>query len=52
VEFLQLHGFEIESLKCSGYPPLAGSLADLLAKLDKTHSRYIMARIRKRQNME
>jgi len=49
VEFLELHGFEIEALECSGYPPLTGSLAKFLSRIDRWHSRYVIAKVRKKK---
>ena len=49
VEFLKLHGFEIEALECSGYPPLTGPLANFLSRIDIWHSRYVVAKVRKKK---
>lgn len=48
-EFLELHGFVIESIKCSGYPPFPEMLAGLLSRIDKNHSRYMTFKVFKPQ---
>ena len=47
IEFLRLHGFEIETIRCTGYPPAPQRLSGAFSRLDPVHSRYITVKARK-----
>jgi len=47
LEFLRLHGFVVESVRCAGYPPIPQRFSGLISRLDPVHTRYITAKVRK-----
>ncbi len=48
-DLCKLHGLEPEITQGAGYYPLAGASANLMARVDKRHSAYIVMSARKRE---
>jgi len=45
-ELAEYHGFRVETLVTSGYYPFPPAVADLLARVDRRHGAFLIARLR------